>query len=105
DPLRFFLNLSRQYGEISSYRFLNATSTFANKPAYVKWILQVNNRNYDKQIFSYQLLGRALGQGLLTNDGESWLHQRRLLQPAFHRPRPGGVRAPMVDAAAEGDVC
>jgi cytochrome P450 len=26
-----------------------------------------------------------LGQGLLTNEGQSWLHQRRLMQPAFHR--------------------
>src|SRR5690349_7221988 len=98
DPLRFFLNLSRQYGDISSYRFLNATSIFANKPAYVKWILQENNRNYDKQIFSYQLLSRALGQGLLTNDGESWLHQRRLLQPAFHRQRLAGFGTLMTDA-------
>src|SRR5260370_8291995 len=28
-----------------------------------------------------------LGQGLLINDGPSWLHQRRLMQPAFHRTR------------------
>src|SRR5947199_341988 len=28
-----------------------------------------------------------LGQGLLTNEGSSWLRQRRLSQPAFHRDR------------------
>jgi cytochrome P450 len=28
-----------------------------------------------------------LGNGLVLNNGESWLRQRRLMQPAFHRQR------------------
>jgi cytochrome P450 len=30
---------------------------------------------------------RLFGNGLLTNEGDSWLRQRRLAQPAFHRNR------------------
>ena len=30
---------------------------------------------------------RCLGNGLLLNEGESWLRQRRLIQPAFSKPR------------------
>ncbi|MDQ3520611.1 MAG: cytochrome P450, partial [Gemmatimonadota bacterium] len=33
---------------------------------------------------------RLLGNGLLTNENESWLQQRRLAQPAFHRERIAG---------------
>src|SRR5262249_4917364 len=30
---------------------------------------------------------RVLGRGLLTSEGEFWLGQRKLAQPAFHRER------------------
>jgi cytochrome P450 len=98
DPLRFFVSLSRQYGDVVRYRFLHTQSIFVNHPAHVRRVLQENNRNYDKQVFSFDLLRRALGQGLLTNDGESWLRQRRLMQPAFHRQRLAGFGALMTEA-------
>ena len=31
--------------------------------------------------------GRILGSGLLISEGETWLRQRRIMQPAFHRER------------------
>lgn len=33
------------------------------------------------------MLRPVLGNGLLTSDGDFWLRQRRLVQPAFHRER------------------
>jgi cytochrome P450 len=56
-------------------------------PDDVKHILQENHRNYNKDVYNVNLLKPLLGQGLFTNDGQSWLHQRRLAQPAFHRKR------------------
>ena len=38
--------------------------------------------------------------GLLINDGQSWLHQRRLMQPAFHRQRIAAYGAVMTNATA-----
>jgi cytochrome P450 len=35
----------------------------------------------------FKLIGALAGNGLLTSDGELWLRQRRLVQPAFHRQR------------------
>ena len=46
-------------------------------------------------------LSMALGNGLLTNDGESWLHQRRLAQPAFHKKRLEGMLGLMYEIALE----
>lgn len=87
DPLRFLLSVSRRYGEVVRYRFLFHPTYFVNQPAAVKRVLQENNRNYDRQLFDFQVLSNVLGNGLLTSDGESWLRQRRLMQPAFHRQR------------------
>ena len=38
------------------------------------------------------------GQGLVTNDGEAWLQQRRLMQPAFYRKRLAAFGTLMTDA-------
>jgi cytochrome P450 len=45
----------------------------------------------------YQLLYPLVGQGLLTSDGDAWLRQRRLMQPAFHRQRIAALGQMMVD--------
>ena len=55
-------------------------------PAFFKQILLQNNKNYKKGR-SAEILRPVLGNGLLTSDGDFWLRQRRLVQPAFHRER------------------
>jgi cytochrome P450 len=42
-----------------------------------------------------------LGDGLLTSEGEVWRHQRRLIQPVFHREVVNGYVGRIVDAAEE----
>ena len=59
---------------------------FVAHPDGVKRILQENHANYLKSQ-DYQLLKGLLGNGLVTSEGELWLRQRRLIQPAFHRQR------------------
>src|SRR5215467_2216458 len=86
DTLRFTQTLAKQ-GDFVRYRFVVWPSVFVNDPDAIKHVLQENNRNYDKHILSTRVLKAVLGGGLLTNDGASWLHQRRLIQPAFHRQR------------------
>jgi cytochrome P450 len=86
DPLKF-LREARQYGDVVRMRFVFSDAYLIYHPDSVKHVLQENNHNYNKDLFTYKLFHPFLGQGLLTNDGESWLHQRRLMQPAFHRKR------------------
>ncbi|WP_281235345.1 cytochrome P450 [Flavobacterium gelatinilyticum] len=52
-----------------------------------QYILVKNQRNYDKSKFQSVYLSKYLGKGLLTSDGDFWLKQRRLIQPAFHKQK------------------
>jgi cytochrome P450 len=87
DPLRFALEMARHYGDVVRIRFLFWPTYLVHHPDGVKHVLQENQRNYSKDLYPYRMLKPFLGQGLVTNDGESWLQQRRLMQPGFHRKR------------------
>lgn len=55
----------------------------------VRTVLVSNHKNYRKDYASNKLK-MVLGNGLLTNEGESWFKQRRLAQPAFYKNRLEG---------------
>jgi cytochrome P450 len=97
DPLKF-LREARKYGDVVRMRFVFSDAYLIYHPDSVKHVLQENNINYNKDLFTYKIFYPFLGRGLLTNDGESWLHQRRLIQPAFHRKRIATYSTIMTDA-------
>ena len=53
-------------------------------PGLIEHVLKSNHRNYYKSPLQSKRLGKFLGNGLLTSNGEYWLKQRRLIQPGFH---------------------
>ena len=52
DPLAFFTNLARTYGDVVAYRLGGERLLFVNQPQYIKDVLITHNRNFTK--------GRAL---------------------------------------------
>ena len=86
DPLAFFTDLARTYGDIVAYRLGGERLLFVNQPQHIKDILVTHNRNFTKGR-ALQRTKRLLGEGLLTSEGAAHLRQRRLMQPAFHRER------------------
>lgn len=98
DPLQFLTELTRTYGDIAFIRFLVWPVYVVNHPDFIKQVLQEHHRSYNKDNFDYRLLRPLLGKGLLTNDGASWLQQRRLIQPTFHRQRLAAFGSPMIEA-------
>ena len=48
-------------------------------------MLQTQHKKYHKSPIQTDDLGRYLGKGLLTSNGEYWLQQRRLIQPSFYK--------------------
>lgn len=53
-------------------------------PGLIEYVLRTNHKNYYKSPIQTDMLGKFLGKGLLTSNGEYWLKQRRLIQPGFH---------------------
>ncbi len=51
----------------------------------IEHILQKNHKNFNKSPLQTKELAAYVGNGLLTNNGNNWLRQRRLIQPAFNR--------------------
>jgi len=85
-PLPFMLREWEKLGDFYDVNFPQIPFLVLSHPDYVKHILVTNHRNY-KKAFSYNFLSYTFGQGLVTNEGDSWLKQRRTAQPAFHRER------------------
>ena len=91
--------LQRDYGDIVTMRYYNFRVYFISHPDYIEQVLVTDNRKFikgrilrkNKQLF---------GNGLLTSEGDFWLRQRRLAQPAFHRGRVASYADTMVRFAS-----
>ncbi|HET6343153.1 MAG TPA: cytochrome P450 [Gemmatimonadota bacterium] len=87
DTLGFATRLARDYGEVARFRIVNRTAYLLSAPEAVERVLVENHRNFIKHTFFWRKVEAIFGRGLLTNEGDDWLRQRRLVQPAFHHER------------------
>ena len=97
-PLVNLPRMSREYGDVSFWRFLYISSYFFAHPNDVESVLVTQYRSFIKGIGT-RANPELFGNGLLTSEGEFWLRQRRLSQPAFHRTRIAGYAEIMVREA------
>src|SRR5947209_1522665 len=98
DPIRFAREIWHRYGDVVHFRFLFWPAYVFYHPDQVKRVLQENHRNYTKNFPNMKAAREIFGNGLFTNDGESWLRQRRLMQPSFHHKRLTGFGRLMSEA-------
>jgi len=103
--------LQRQYGPITRLRVpVLGTIYVVSDPAVVQEVLTLSGRAFEKGVVRRGQdpaqpgptpLTALLGQGLLTSSGDLHKHQRRLLQPLFHRDRIAGYATAFADLTAE----
>ncbi|HKF39034.1 MAG TPA: cytochrome P450 [Ktedonobacteraceae bacterium] len=98
DTMSFAVDLWHRYGDIVRFRFLFWPAFVLYHPDYVKRVLHDNHFNYNKDFFNLNAVRPIFGRGLFTNDGESWRHQRRIMQPSFHHKKLAGFGTMMTDA-------
>ncbi|MBC7934340.1 MAG: cytochrome P450 [Rhizobacter sp.] len=70
---------------------INRKLIITQDPGFIDYILKVNHRNYHKSELSTERAVQFFGNGLLFSNGDYWLKQRRLIQPAFHREKLQGL--------------
>jgi cytochrome P450 len=86
DMLAFVTNCARTYGDVIAFRIGPRRCLLITHPDLIEEVLVTNARNFIKH-FVLRMNPVLLGKGLLTSDGDFWLRQRRLIQPAFHKDR------------------
>ena len=98
DPLSFMTRVAREYGDIVCLRFFHIRTFLITNPDLIEDVLITNAKKFIK--------GRVLranrhifGDGLLTSEGDFWLRQRRMMQPAFHRARIANYASTMTACA------
>ena len=84
-------DLRRRHGDVIGVRLppmpgLPSLVVHACEPALVHEVL-TDTQRFVKRSPVYRELAEALGDGLLTSEGETWRGQRRTLQPLFTRRR------------------
>jgi cytochrome P450 len=101
DTLGFLSETPRLYGPVARYRLGPVQSYLVSHPDGVKRVLQDHVANYTKDHLAYRMMQWIAGNGLVTSQGDFWLRQRRLAQPAFHRQRIGAMAGLMTQATNE----
>src|SRR5262249_17320563 len=99
DRLAFIERCARDWGDVVALRFGPRRIYLVSDPHAIEEVLVTHSRDYSKH-FALRLNPSVLGNGLLTSEGDFWLRQRRLIQPAFQRAR---LIAYVADMVAAGD--
>jgi len=97
DQLAQFDELFSAYGDIVFTGRGKSSFLLIRRPEHVEHVLIGGSGRYVKAAH-YRLLATVTGQGLLTNEGDSWAAQRRLMQPMFAKRHLGDLGAHMVAA-------
>jgi cytochrome P450 len=84
--LDFFLDVAREYGDLASFRFGPRRVFLVSDPDLIEQVLVTDAKYYIKH-FGARAYKPVLGNGLVTSEGDFWLRQRRLSQPAFIKSR------------------
>ncbi len=99
--LEFFVNNQRQYGDVVHFNIATRRAYQLNNPDDIQYVLVKHPEQFHKSPTLKRATQQAIGQGLLTSDGEFHKRQRKLVQPAFHHKRIAAYAAVMTDYATE----
>jgi cytochrome P450 len=82
DPLRLFLDLARDHGDIVHTQLGRWHNVLITHPDFAEEVLVKHPRDFTKE---HNPARQVTGNGLLVSEGDFHKRERRLLQPAFQR--------------------
>jgi cytochrome P450 len=102
DPIGIITrNMQKFSGTYSGFLAGRGKFIITQDPDFVQYVLRDNHTNYQKSELSTKTAAGLFGNGLLFSNGEAWLKQRRLIQPAFHQHKIQGLHEIIVKTASE----
>jgi cytochrome P450 len=99
DRLSVMTDVAATYGDAVRLPLGPKTLYFFNHPDHAKHVLAENPGNYQKGIGLVHAK-RAMGDGLLTSEGELWKEQRRTIRPVLAPRRIQGQAGVIAEEAA-----
>jgi cytochrome P450 len=96
EPLQFGRDMHRDHGDLVYLRMGPVRAYMVFHPTLIREVLVTRSRCYGKLPRQKRAMGRMAGNGLVLSEGDFWLRQRRLMQPAFHATRLKGYADVMV---------
>jgi cytochrome P450 len=99
DPIGFVGDRFTRYGDIYYAPSKDGGLYVLRHPDHLREVLITQAGKFSKGHSAFRQMARFLGDGLLTSDGDTWKRHRRMIQPAFSRPRLVEYAAVMRDEA------
>ncbi len=92
NPIKFISKSMDAFsGTYSAALGINSKLIITQNPDFINYVLKENHKNYNKSELATERAVEFFGKGLLFSNGDYWLRQRRLIQPAFHREKLQGL--------------
>lgn len=97
NPLEFLAEAARTHGDVVRLGGVGRRGFYlVSHPDDIHHVVKANHRNYVKGA-NFQLIKSLAGEGLFLSEGDHWVQQRKLIQPAFHMARLGAMADSMVE--------
>lgn len=100
-PLPFLQTTKAERGDVAALRMLRHPWVLLSHPEDIERVFVGHAGDLKRDDFSH-ILKRALGEGLLTSDGDLWKRQRRLSATAFTPKRIRAYATSMARVTANG---
>ena len=85
--LQFITDVGRTYGDMAYFRMGRVRAYVVNHPQLIREVLVTKHKSFRRPPMLVRPLAKVDGQGLVLSEGDLWLRQRRLMQPAFNPKR------------------
>jgi cytochrome P450 len=87
DVLGYYTELLRRYGDVVSLRFGPYRAYVFFHPDAIREVLVAKAKQFRRFPRPLQVLAQWNGNSVIITEGDEWLRQRRMVQPAFHPRR------------------
>ncbi|KAL5569542.1 hypothetical protein UlMin_026117 [Ulmus minor] len=94
-----FTRWTKQYGPTFMFSLGNMQCLHMNDAEVVKEMSICTSLDFGKPLYQQKMLGPLLGQGVLTSNGVSWSHQRKIVAREFSIDKVKGMTNLIVECA------